>query len=89
MNRPQRKLVIWFSVVTAMLIAATTAVLAYAAYQAGLSRHGDIFDRLVSDNAFTWIEPRLISIAGAFLVTFVLFVGLWRSHGDDRPRHNG
>ncbi len=89
MNHSQRKLLRGFSVITAILIAMTTAVLAYAAVQAKLSRHGDIFDRLVADKAFAWIEPTLICTTGAFLIVLVLFVGFWKSFSDGRPPSDG
>jgi hypothetical protein len=89
MNHSQRKLIRGFSVITAILIAMTTAVLAYAAIQAKLSRHGDIFDRLVADKAFTWIEPTLICATGAFLIVLVLFIGFLKSYSDGRPSSDG
>jgi hypothetical protein len=89
MNHSQRKLLRRFTLITAILIAITTAVSAYAVIQAKLSHHGDIFDRLVADKAFTWIEPTLICTTGAFLIVLVLFVGFWKSHSDSRPPSNG
>ena len=89
MNRPQRKLMVAFSIVTASLVAAATGILAYALSQAKVARHGDIFDRLVADKAFAWVEPTLVCIAGAFLVAVILFVGFWKSFGGDEPRRHG
>jgi hypothetical protein len=63
--------------------------LAYAAIQAKLSHHGDIFDRIVADNAFTWIEPILICTTGAFLIVLVLFLGFWKSYSDSKLPSNG
>jgi hypothetical protein len=89
MNRTQRKLVRTFSIISALLITATTAILAYALSQARAAHHGDIFDRIVADKAFAWIEPTLVCITGAFIVAIVLFVGFCKSFGGDEPRRNG
>jgi fructose-specific phosphotransferase system IIC component len=89
MNRAQRKLVRMFSIISAFLLAAATSILAYALNQARAAHHGDIFDRIVADKAFAWIEPTLVCITGAFFVALVLFVGFWKSFGGDEPRRNG
>ncbi len=83
MNKQQRKLTIWFTVFMAILVAATTTVLTDAVYQSRLAQHGDIFDRVVSQQTWTWVQPMLISLGGAFLVGVVLFVGLWRCYAGD------
>jgi hypothetical protein len=59
--------------------------LAYAGYQMKLAHYGDIFDRVASDKTFTWLDPALICLGGAFLVSVVLFVGFWRFYAGERP----
>ncbi len=71
----------WFSASSAMLVAVATAVAAYGVYQTQLAQQGDMFDRIGSEQASIWMRPTLVSIAGAFVASLVLFVGLWRSVG--------
>jgi hypothetical protein len=83
MNRTQRKLFLGFATYAAVMLASLTAVLSYAAYQSQLARFGDIFDRVVSDQAQTWVLPTLVAIAGISLVGLVVFIGLWKFFDKD------
>jgi hypothetical protein len=80
MNRTQRKLFLGFATYLAVMLAAITAVLSYAAYQGQLARFGDIFDRVASEQTQTWVLPTLVAIGGISLVGFVVFIGLWKFH---------
>jgi hypothetical protein len=79
MNTARRKLILGFSIFLGTMLAAATAVVAYAAYQMQLARFGDIFDRL-SRQTQTWVLPTLVVIVGMSLVGFIVFIGLWKSH---------
>ena len=83
MNRTQRKLFLGFAAYVAVMLAAITAVLSYAAYQDQLARFGDIFDRVTSEQTQTWVLPTLVVIGGLSLVGFVVFIGLWKFHQKD------
>jgi hypothetical protein len=85
MSRTQRKLFIAFTAFVAVLIAATTAALAYAVRTTKRDYRGDIFDQLVSQQTTAWLQPTLICIGGALLVSIALFVGLWRFYSADAP----
>lgn len=74
------KLILGFSIFLGTMLAAATAVVAYAAYQMQAARFGDIFDRLVSQQTQTWVLPTLVVIVGISLVGFIVFIGLWKSH---------
>jgi hypothetical protein len=79
-NTARRKLILGFSIFLGVMLAAATAVVAYAAYQMQTARFGDIFDRLVSQQTQTWVLPTLVVIVGISLVGFIVFIGLWKFH---------
>ncbi len=86
MNTSRRKLILGFSIFFALMAAATTGVLAYAAHQMQLARFGDIFDRIVSEQTQTWVVPALVVIAGITIVGFLLFIGLYIFRGKEADR---
>jgi hypothetical protein len=81
----RRKLILGFTIFLGVMLAAATAVVAYATYQIQTARFGDIFDRVVSQQTQTWVLPTLIVIVGISLVGFIVFIGLWKFH---QPRNN-
>ena len=80
MNTARRKLILGFAIFLGVMLAAATAVVAYATYQIQIARFGDIFDRVVSQQTQTWVLPTLVVIVGLSLVGFIVFIGLLKFH---------
>ncbi len=85
MSRPQKKLFVAFTAFIALVLAAATAVLAYAVRTTKRDYRGDIFDRIVAQDTEAWLLPTLICLGGALLVGIAVFVGLWRLYSTDAP----
>jgi Na+/H+-dicarboxylate symporter len=83
MNKSRRKLILWFSIFLGMMLAIVTGLLAYAAHQMQLAQFGDIFDRIVSNQAQTWIAPALIIIIGISIAGTCIFIGLYIYRGKE------
>ena len=77
MTIARRELVLGFCIFLAIMLAAATGVVAYAAYQMQTGRFGDIFDRVVSEQTQTWVVPTLIVITGISIVGLFIFIGLY------------
>ena len=77
MTIARRELVLGFCIFLAIMLAAATGVVAYAAYQMQTGRFGDIFDRVVSEQTQTWVVPMLIVNTGISIVGLFIFIGLY------------
>jgi len=77
MTIARRELFLGFCIFFAIMLAAATGVVAYAAYQMQTGRFGDIFDRVVSEQTQTWVVPTLIVITGISIVGLFIFIGLY------------
>ena len=77
MTIARRELVLGFCIFLAIMLAAATGIVAYAAYQMQTGRFGDIFDRVVSEQTQTWVVPMLIVITGISIVGLFIFIGLY------------
>ena len=77
MTIARRELVLGFCIFLAIMLAAATGIVAYAAYQMQTGRFGDIFDRVVSEQTQTWVVPTVIVITGISIVGLFIFIGLY------------
>ena len=87
MIKTRRIFFLTFFAFLAVMLAAITAILSFAAYQSQSARFGDIFDRVVSEQTQSWVLPALIALVGVTLVGILLFIGFWKFRKRNAANH--